>query len=128
MNTSDDTSKQRAAIALMELRHLEEIRRVEEEFNLIFNSLPPTNTIKPSKKISIPISNIQHLNNYSNSLTLTPTNGQRKIDSKDLGDQFKKLFGKTFQFNSQNRFVTIHRRFKSKLIAGVENILSWLKN
>ncbi len=66
MNTSDDTSKQRAAIALMELRHLEEIRRVEEEFNLIFNSLPPTNTIKPSKKISIPISNIQHLNNYSN--------------------------------------------------------------
>lgn len=128
MNSSDDTSKQRAAIALMELRHLEEISRVEEEFNLIFEGLPSTNTIKPSKQFSIPISSNQHLNKYSNSLTHTPTNSLRKIDSKDLGDQFKKLFGKTFQFNSQNRFVTLHRRFKSKLIAGIENILSWLKN
>ena len=79
MNTSDDTSKQRAAIALMELRHLEEISREEEEFNLIFEGLPPKNTIKAGKQLSIPISSNQHLNKYSNSLTHTPTNGQIKV-------------------------------------------------
>ena len=116
------TESLREAILLLEIKQLEEARKVREDFHLLYESLRPINLIKNTINNAIAMPGLK--GNLLN-LTLGHATGflSKKAFVRGSGNPVKRILGAALQFGISNYISKHPEGIKSAIMNGVQGII-----
>ncbi len=122
MQNINSTAELREAIMLLEIKQLEEARKVKEEFHLLYESLKPINLIKDSIHNLITMPEIK--GNILN-LSLGQATGflTKSAFLRGSSNPIKRLLGNVLQFGVGNYVARHPEGIKSAILSGIQSVV-----